>query len=185
MISVAEHLLMNFFPNLTTAKTKSEKAAKLHNLVTAPPAYSHKYARQRYSGGLSCSGPTATSTTEVPIEKTNAIATVSPASRRLMRKRRIGWGRDGANVSGTTNSPLITPPAVVITTTRMAQAMKPGPFSGPKSVLFILVSRYTDHLTPAQGVVHIQPIVNICVKSQYRPTYYIVIYAGIRMWCIS
>ena len=66
MMTAALSRLMVFFPNLTIANTDRENAAKLLSLAADPAQNSQRYTLHRYSGGLVCSGPITTRTTDVP-----------------------------------------------------------------------------------------------------------------------
>ena len=86
-----------------------------------------------------------TTTKRAEVIKMNiaVIAPISPAKRRLMRKRRTGIGTALALKSATMVNPIIRPATTVTTASRMEKAKKPGllmdpSFSCSKVELFIL-----------------------------------------------
>ena len=114
-MTAAWHQLIDLFPNRTIASMERANAAKFHSLATAPTLIIHMYTLHRYCGGLRCSGPTTTSTTDVPTMKTTPNPMNRPATRRLTRKRRSGRGIDCALPSATIVIPITAEAARVTT----------------------------------------------------------------------
>ena len=113
MMTAAVHQLMVFLPNLTMARIENENAARFHSLATTPVAKPHRYTLHRYSGKGECV-LTALRTVAVHATNSEITATRSPASRRLMRKRRTGLGTAVAIRSAKIVSTIRAPATAVV-----------------------------------------------------------------------